>query len=131
MAYWGSLLFGGFGFFWLIIHFIRKEASTAVSSVAGLFTGALGFGLSFIAITSVLGQITEAGEMNGKTIFYFISSIIWAMGSVVGTYLLARNFSNIQSKTLKYYLLLSAISLLGLTLYLGWHGFVGLRFWAY
>ena len=135
IAYWGSLLFSStfsfFGFFWLIIHFIRKEASTAVSSVAGLFVGALGFLLSIIAFTLVVEHITEAGEMNGKTIFYFISSIIWAVGSVIGAYLLARNFSNIQSKTLKYYLLLSAISLLGLTIYLGWHGFVGLRFWSY
>jgi len=114
IAYWGSLFFSGtfsfFGFFWLIIHFIRKESSTAVSSVTGLFVSALGFAFSIIAIMLILENITDSGAMNGKTIFYFISSILWGVGSVVGAYLLARNFSNIQSKTLKYYLLLSAIS---------------------
>ncbi len=135
IAYWGSLIFSGafslFGFFWLIIHFIRKETSTAVSSVAGLFIGGLGFVLSFIAFIMVVGDITTAGEINGKTIFYLISSILWAIGAVIGAYFLARNFSSIQSKTLKYYLLLSAISLFGLTIYMGWHGFIGLQFWNY
>lgn len=135
IAYWSSLLFSGafslFGFFWIIIHFIRKETSTAVSSVTGLFIGALGFVLSIIAFTMVVENITDAGGVNGRSIFYLISSIMWAIGAVVGAYLLARNFSNIQSKTLKYYLLLSAISLLGLTIYMGWHGFIGLQLWNY
>lgn len=133
--YWGSLLFSGtfsfFGLIWLAIHFYRKEASTAVSSVAGLFIGALGFLLSLIAFLLVVGDITEAGEMNSRTIFYFISSIIWAAGSVAGAYLLWRNFSTIRSRGLKYYLLIAALSLLGLTFYFGWHGFIGLRFWSY
>lgn len=135
IVYLGGLLFSGtfslFGLIWLIIHFIRKEPSTAVSSVAGLFTGALGFVLSFIAFIMVVSDITEAGEVNGKTIFYFISSIVWAIGAIVGSYTLWRNFSTIQSKTLKYYLALSALSLLGVTLYFGWHSFIGLQFWKY
>ena len=130
-----SLLLGGtfsvFGFFWLLIHFYRKEPSTAVSSVAGLFVGGLGFTLSFIAFILVVENIIEAGQMNGNTLFYFISSIIWAVGSIIGACLLGKNFPNIQSKGLKIYLTLAALSLVGLVIYFGWHGFIGLRFWSY
>ncbi len=135
ILYWAGLLFGStfsfFGLFWLGIHFYRKEASTAVSSVAGLFVGGLGLLLSFIAFILVAENITDAGVMNGKTIFYFISSILWAVGSIVGTYLLWKNFSSIRSKGLKYYLAIAALSLVGLAIYFGWHGFIGLRFWSY
>ena len=52
--------------------------------------------ISFIAFLRVVENLTEAGQMNGNTLFYFISSIIWAIGSIVGAFLLGKNFSKIQ-----------------------------------
>lgn len=126
-----SLTFAFFGLIWLIINFFSKKKSAATSAMTNLFIASLSLILMFIGFILVAENIRSAGQINWRTIFYFISSIIFAIGSIIGTIILFKNISNIDSIILKYYLLCVALSLVSLTAYFTWHDIVGLRFWAY
>jgi len=120
-----------FGLIWLIIQVVDKKKSYATSAIKGLFMSSFCF-ISMVVFFLIVVENSEIfGEMNWKSVLYFLSSLGFPVGSLAGSYFLFKNYSFIQSKSLKYYLLLVAFCMISLSVYYCWYGFVGLRFWAY
>lgn len=70
-------------------------------------------------------------------VFYLLSSFqlvaqnTLTLDTVLDSIVLWKSFSSLYSKLLKYYLVLVALSFLGLSIYLTWHGLIGMRLWSY
>jgi len=135
IAYGGALTisstFSFFALIWLISSFFRKEKSPAISTITSFFLSCLAIGLCIFFAFLITKNPTEAGEFNWKTATYFLSTIGFGIGSLAGTYFLWKSFSSLSSKMLKYYLVLVALSFLGLSIYLTWHGIIGMQLWSY
>jgi CubicO group peptidase (beta-lactamase class C family) len=84
----------------------------------------------FIDLTQ-LKNITTAAFINWRTLGVFLGTLLFAVFSVVGVWMLYKYHKNYKSKSLKIYLFASCALMLFAAIYFGVNDWIGLRMWAY
>lgn len=118
---------------WLImwltknIHFedFRIRALPALAFISFAFAF-----FCFIDLTQ-LKNITTSAHLNWRTVGIFMGTLLLAVFSVLGAWLVLKHSKNYKSSVLRIYLITSCALMLFATLYFGLYDWIGLRIWAY
>lgn len=87
--------------------------------------------MAAFSVISLTEDSPNLGAMNVRTILVFVGTLLFAVGVLLGLIQLLRNFTRIKSGFLKYYLLISGVTILSLVVYFYQHGWIGLQLWNY
>lgn len=89
--------------------------------------------LSLILGTVSLSNQTmlELGLMTVPNVLFFVSTLIFAAMSTLSLFTTYNSFFKPVKSTSRFYAVLLSLACLGMTLYLGYWGIIGLRLWSY
>jgi len=115
-----------------MINCIRKESVFVTKPIAWFTLSSLALISFFVLFTTMAaGDTYHLADKNWKSMALFSLPLFLPIGAIIGNWTYFKNIRKIDHQFLKYYLLLAALSLISLAIYFSWHGYVGLRLWAY
>lgn len=120
--------------FWIPVHLYKKLKNIGTRSpylrmrIIPLFAvGSLVLGFIAVADQTIL----ELGQPTVRNVLFFLCTLIFAGLSVLSLFIAGRSVFHPVKKTARVYAVLLSSVCLGMTLYLGYWGLIGLRLWAY
>ncbi|UCC43519.1 MAG: beta-lactamase family protein [Candidatus Zixiibacteriota bacterium] len=123
-----------YGLFWIPVHLYKKVWKKGDRSpylwmriIPLLAVLSLVLGVMPVADQTML----QFGQMTVRNVIFFISTLVFAGLSVVSVYTTYKSFFKPVSKFARVYATLLSSACLGMTLYFGYWGLIGLRTWSY
>jgi CubicO group peptidase (beta-lactamase class C family) len=123
-----------YALFWIPVHLYKKLRNKKNRSkylrmrIIPLFA-VISLVLGFVILADQ--TILEFGQMTIRNIIFFISTLVFAGLSGLSLFISYRSFFKPVEKIARIYAVILSSACLGMTIYFGYWGIIGLRLWAY
>lgn len=122
-----SFLYLAYAGIWFLIQLIRRK-ELKIKNRLILFLACFCFPLMFFSFGMAISDRQTCGTLTFFSALLFLSSLLMLIFSIWSLY---KNYKLEGGKVFKGYYFISSLAISVVTLFFLYHGFIGLRLWAY